>query len=72
MTASKQSAREQVLVHQLLGLKLLAKEISDEIQTVRHHVNLHSSLAQEYVDAVESLARIDGLLEPILSWEDRG
>jgi hypothetical protein len=49
------------LKKQLLGVRLLAQEMADEVKTARHA--LHSGATP---DLAKSLERLDALLEPLL------
>ena len=50
---------------QLLSVRLLAAEMSDELQTVRHQIDAYMPRKSVAADALAALARIDSLLEPL-------
>ena len=63
MTPTERRLREQ-----LLGVRLLAKEATEEVEPARHHLNQNKVGRSSYpaVEEVErALARLDSLLEPL-------
>ena len=67
MNRAELEAEVKRLRDQLVGVKLLAEEMADEVETARQNVHVCEQ-GRPRDRVVESLARLDSLLEPLRNW----